>query len=29
VIWSMDHAPIEWRSLACHLRDEYYLAEVA
>ena len=29
VIWSMDHAPIEWRSLSCHLRDEYYLAEVA
>jgi GntR family transcriptional regulator len=29
VIWSMDHSPIEWRSLACYLRDEYYLAEVA
>jgi GntR family transcriptional regulator len=29
VIWSTDHAAIEWRSLTCHLRDEYYLAEVA
>jgi GntR family transcriptional regulator len=29
VILSFDQAPIEWRSAACHVRGEYYLAEVA
>jgi GntR family transcriptional regulator len=29
VISSIEQAPIEWRSLVCHMRDEYYLAEVS
>jgi GntR family transcriptional regulator len=29
VIISIEQAPIEWRSAACHLRGEYYLAEMA
>jgi GntR family transcriptional regulator len=29
VIWSVDQGPIEWRSLSCDLRDEYYLAEAS
>jgi GntR family transcriptional regulator len=29
VMLSIEQAPIEWRSAFCHLRDEYYLAEVA
>lgn len=28
VMWSMDNVPIEWRRLSCHVKDEYYLAEV-
>jgi GntR family transcriptional regulator len=28
VILSIEQAPIEWRSAACHMRGEYYLAEV-
>jgi GntR family transcriptional regulator len=28
VISSADEAPLEWRSSACHLRGEYYHAEV-
>jgi GntR family transcriptional regulator len=29
VIMSIEQAPIEWRSATCHVRDEYYQAEVA
>jgi DNA-binding GntR family transcriptional regulator len=29
VMLSVDQAPIEWRSISCHMREEYYLAEVA
>jgi len=29
VILSIEQAPIEWRSATCHVRGEYYLAEVA
>jgi GntR family transcriptional regulator len=29
IILSIEQAPIEWRSVACHVRDEYYLSEVA
>jgi GntR family transcriptional regulator len=29
VISSIDRTPIEWRTLSCALRDEYYLAEVS
>ncbi len=29
VVLSTEQAPIEWRSVSCHMRDEYYLAEVA
>jgi GntR family transcriptional regulator len=29
VILSIEQAPIEWRSAACHMRGEYYLAEVS
>ena len=29
VMLSSEQAPIEWRSACCHLRDEYYLAEVS
>ena len=28
VVFSTDDAPIEWRRASCHMRDEYYLAEV-
>ena len=28
VIQSIEQAPIEWRSAACHMRGEYYLADV-
>jgi len=29
IILSIEQAPIEWRSATCHVRGEYYLAEVA
>jgi GntR family transcriptional regulator len=29
VVWSMDQVPIEWRTLTCHVHDEYYLVDMA
>ena len=29
VMLSVEQVPIEWRSISCHMREEYYLAEVA
>ena len=28
VMLSIEQVPIEWRSISCHMREEYYSAEV-